>query len=119
MSLWRVQLNLIVPNTVDGETVKAAVETDLAGKSVFDQPAVLSVRRSFDGLITRLGGHIRFNLLADAQAFFDTIQTRWKAGPLRSRILVGSRLSIHRCLHDEPESNWLPCSTQSFILVVK
>lgn len=119
MSKMRVQLDLIVPSTLDGETVRTAIETDLAARDIFDRPVAVSIVRDITGLIIKILGHIRFNLPADAQAIFDAVQAKWTAGALRNLILVGSRVSIHDCPHDEPEANWTPCNTRSFVLAVK
>ena len=55
----------------------------------------------FNGVITK----VRFNNIADANNFKSFVQGLFS----NPDILLGSRIGLHTCLHDEPESNWVNC----------
>jgi hypothetical protein len=99
MSKHRVQCLLVAGNSADALTVRSSLETDLAGRDVFDSGLEV------DALAVLC--HARFELPADAGAFYDRIVDLWTSGTLRNRILAGSRASRHVCPHDE--AAWYNC----------
>ena len=100
MAKRRVQFELLTTTMGQATSVLASLTADLAPKAVFDRPQPLTAERDVDGLTTGRG-HVRFAMVADAEAFFTEVQAHWAAGPHAASILTGSRVSVHTCLHDE------------------
>lgn len=110
MAAYRVKVSLKVPTQAVGETIVSALATFIATKpKLATDTAPVAVFDSLDGAWT-VRADVRLTVKADAQAWVDDVKAKWGSGPMASKILAGSSVSIHRCPHDEPEGNWYPCS---------
>ena len=101
MTRWRIHVDLVVVSATGGNQVRDYIINYLVDKpvTIVDQP---TIRRLVRG-IQRVQARLRFGgNRADADAMRDDIVQAWN-GQHASRILTGSRISVHRCPHDDQE----------------
>ena len=93
----RFQVNAVVDTLAHAETIRTNLETQLAGKDIFE-------RHSFE--VSSEGGEIsvhadfRFNLRADRDSVRDWIQDQLRDHPIVKTWILSVILSWHDCSHD-------------------
>lgn len=98
----RAQLALLTANQADAEALRNDLQQwlDARGdRTSFEaqDPTVMSQR---GGTAWAVVGNIGFETRQGVDALLARIESRWSTGPLSTRVLSGSSVSLHDCSHD-------------------
>ena len=114
MAKRRIHIDLIVDSEATADIIISRVNIELLNnKYNFFVKDVDVTKNKLDPPISDGRWHVlaqfRFNVDLNADDLKVFVQDMWNEPLLTTKILSGSRVSIHTCPHEENEKQWHPC----------